>query len=745
MMIKSKLYVTVITAAIASSVTYAEPIVTGKITHESAKFTSNGNLIGNTSTGAAIPANKDVFKSETNARIYVDGELPQIKDGTTYHLELQAYRDGQAISAYDSNESDTQREGLREAYIDTSVNDWSIRAGKQQVVWGTADGIKLLDAINPTDYSELVQNQMEDSRIPVWMINAEKTLEDGGNFQVIVSEAKENKIPGLNATGDVGHPFIMKGVDSITGNYNGFYPVASNLAGVAATFNFAAENGGFATSSSTQSKTLATFTGMTVDGFAGFGAWDKTTGAAAGRILGPGQTDGTYSYDEDATTTGGAILYGMAENGATGFTTYANNGETNLADSTWNSVSPDAAFEYMPMATFATFNTMAGATSSYVKDYSSVKENVGLRYSNTTKGGLNYSLNAMKRYDSNPYIDLSWRDRSSGEKLTTVYVQGGASPIASGGSGPNTTDGGLPVDSSGINGTVVSAADIETDLYTTAISASTAATMSTAITGDASAMVPYLQGSATKATTVLLKDGSGNYYGINAWDLVGGTNTYNDVDLRFTEKLNEVTSLGGSFDTSIETDALGPVVIRGEALYTKDEMMPVIDRKVLAIGDLAGALTMQKSDTFKYVLGVDITALTNMMISTQFIQMRNLDFVDSPATCTTVLNNSVNCGKYTADMATLHMSNDLKKGTKNKEFYSLFLTKPFGESDQHRWNNIFMFEEGGGKWNRLDVEYTIDDNTIATAEYNKYFGDQNTQFGQFKNSSNIQVGLKYSF
>jgi len=590
---------------------------------------------------------------------------------------------------------------------------------------------------------------MEDSRIPVWMINAEKTLEDGGNFQVIVSEAKENKIPGLNATGDVGHPFIMKGVDSITGKYNGFYSVAPNLAGVASTFNFAAENGGFATGPTSQSATLATFTGMTVDGFAGYDYWDATTGAAAGRILGPGQTDGTYTYTAGNASTGGSILYGMAENGATGFTTYANNGETNLADSTWNSVSPDAAFEYMPMATFATFNTMAGATSSYVKDYSSVKENVGLRYSNTTKGGLNYSLNAMRRYDSNPYIDLSWRDRSSGEELTTVYVQGGGDPNAgtTAGSGPNTTDGGLPVNTSGtIVGTVVTADQIVTDIYSTAISASTAATLSNYISGSTTTMVPYLQGSATQATTVLLKDGSGNYYGINKWDLAGtDQNTYNDVDLRFTEKLNEVTSIGGSFDTSIETDALGPVVIRGEALYTKDEMMPVVDRKILAIGDLAGALTMQKSDTFKYVLGVDITALTNMMISTQFIQMRNLDFVDSPATCTTVLNNSVNCGKYTADMATLHMSNDLKKGTKNKEFYSLFLTKPFGESDQHRWNNIFMFEEGGGKWNRLDVEYTVNDNTVATAEYNKYFGDENTQFGQFKNSSNVQVGLKYLF
>jgi hypothetical protein len=56
-----------------------------------------------------------------------------------------------------------------------------------------------------------------------------------------------------------------------------------------------------------------------------------------------------------------------------------------------------------------------------------------------------------------------------------------------------------------------------------------------------------------------------------------------------------------------------------------------------------------------------------------------------------------------------------------------------------------MFEEGGGKWNRLDAEYTLDDDTVLTAEYNKYFGDENTQFGQFKNSSNVQLGVKYSF
>ena len=56
-----------------------------------------------------------------------------------------------------------------------------------------------------------------------------------------------------------------------------------------------------------------------------------------------------------------------------------------------------------------------------------------------------------------------------------------------------------------------------------------------------------------------------------------------------------------------------------------------------------------------------------------------------------------------------------------------------------------MFEENGGMWNRLDAEFSVDDDTQATIEWNNYFGDENTQFGQLDKSSNIQVGVKYSF
>jgi hypothetical protein len=202
--------------------------------------------------------------------------------------------------------------------------------------------------------------------------------------------------------------------------------------------------------------------------------------------------------------------------------------------------------------------------------------------------------------------------------------------------------------------------------------------------------------------------------------------------LKFSQEVKRVKQIGGSFDTAIETDSLGSVVLRGEALYTKDGYSPVMSIDRLAIGDLVGALQMKKADRFKYVVGVDITVLTNMLVSTQFIQDRNLDFVDDAS-------------GYTTDYATMHLSNGFQKAEKNKEFYSLFFSKPFGSSGEHRWNNIFMFEENGGKWNRFDVEYSINDDMVATAEYNKYWGDENTQFGQLEKSSNIQLGFKYSF
>ena len=93
---------------------------------------------------------------------------------------------------------------------------------------------------------------------------------------------------------------------------------------------------------------------------------------------------------------------------------------------------------------------------------------------------------------------------------------------------------------------------------------------------------------------------------------------------------------------------------------------------------MVSSVKMEKGDRFKYVLGADITILTNMMVSAQFIQDRNLDYINTG-------NKDATNWKYTADMATMSVTNNLNQAQENKEFYSLFLSKPFGASGEHRW------------------------------------------------------------
>ena len=649
-------------AVFSASTAFAEAEVTGKIVHESAKYTNSGQGIGakDTWNQTANTHGKDTMKIETSARIYIDGEVDQLQEGATYHVELNLMKDGKGLGKYDGNEAYTQRDALREAYVDAETNGYSIRAGKQQVVWGTADGMKLLDAINPTDYSEMAQNQMEDSRIPVWMVNAEKDVADGGSFQVIVSEPKGSVFAGLGKTsakgtahtnGDSKHAFVMKGVDTITGKTDGFINMAPMLGKVARN----------------------SFNGQ----FSGGEGWLGANRTGYNQTVYDYVSNNSLIFNQGGTVpTSWAGLCGAAGSQDT---------VTNLCNATGASfATPGEMFEYMPVTSFATFDTMASMNTEYRVEKSS-GANAALKYKNSTANGVNYSFNYLKGKDTNPHIDLHWED-TSGNKVfvgTTSAVQS-ASTVSTIGS------------------------DVKTvHLFTT-------------------------QAAADAATAG------------QSWATVtAASTTYEDIaNLVFTEKHADIQQLGGSFDMAIETAKLGPVVLRGEALYQKDVMSPILDRNKLSYGDLQGALSMVKGDVFKYVVGADITVMTNMMVSAQIIQERNLDYVDTAQTCSAQASH---CGKYTADRAAMHMSNGLQKAEENKEFYSLFLSKPFGASGEHRWNNIIMFEENGGKWNRLDAEFSIDDDTQATVEWNKYFGDENTQFGQLAASSNIQVGVKYSF
>lgn len=68
--------------------------------------------------------------------------------------------------------------GLREFYLEADWGETYLTFGKQQVVWGKADGLKVLDVVNPQSFREFILEDFDDSRIPLWMVNIERPLGD---------------------------------------------------------------------------------------------------------------------------------------------------------------------------------------------------------------------------------------------------------------------------------------------------------------------------------------------------------------------------------------------------------------------------------------------------------------------------------------------------------------------------------------------------------------------------------------
>ncbi|MEH6345352.1 MAG: DUF1302 family protein [Bermanella sp.] len=105
-----------------------------------------------------------------------------------------------------SNESSafkTGKEGLvelRELYWQLATDDIYWRIGKQQVVWGEADGLKLLDKINPQSYREFTLDDFDDSRIPLWMINAEINVgEDSVLQMLLITDTTAHELASANS------------------------------------------------------------------------------------------------------------------------------------------------------------------------------------------------------------------------------------------------------------------------------------------------------------------------------------------------------------------------------------------------------------------------------------------------------------------------------------------------------------------------------------------------------------------
>ena len=89
---------------------------------------------------------------------------------------------------------------LREFYFEKYINNVYLKIGKQQIVWGNSDGLKVLDIVNPQDFREFIYDEWEDSRIPLWTVNLEIPVKNWLMQLIWIPDKTYHKIPEPNST-----------------------------------------------------------------------------------------------------------------------------------------------------------------------------------------------------------------------------------------------------------------------------------------------------------------------------------------------------------------------------------------------------------------------------------------------------------------------------------------------------------------------------------------------------------------
>ncbi len=67
---------------------------------------------------------------------------------------------------------------LREAYIDLYFDSFDLRIGKQQIIWGKADGVFITDIISPKDLTEFLLRDFEEIRMGVTSVKFDYYIGD---------------------------------------------------------------------------------------------------------------------------------------------------------------------------------------------------------------------------------------------------------------------------------------------------------------------------------------------------------------------------------------------------------------------------------------------------------------------------------------------------------------------------------------------------------------------------------------
>ena len=108
----------------------------------------------------------------------------------------------------------------RQVLLDGKIKKVDLKLGLQQVVWGQADGLRVLDVINPLDYREFILEDFIDSRRPLWTARADVPLGHGSLQLIWIPYFAPGRLPGPDNEFGLGQSFGLGLIRSAAGNEN---------------------------------------------------------------------------------------------------------------------------------------------------------------------------------------------------------------------------------------------------------------------------------------------------------------------------------------------------------------------------------------------------------------------------------------------------------------------------------------------------------------------------------------------
>ncbi|MCD4681882.1 MAG: hypothetical protein K8R86_01255, partial [Bacteroidales bacterium] len=118
-----------------------------------------------------IAQNVDIngFVRNYTGLLYNNGEFNMLQNTLNVNFEKMgdrvAFKANPMLYLYGIDSLDFR---LREIYLDLYFDNFDIRIGKQQIVWGKADGVFITDIVSPLDLQEFLLPDFDEIRVGVY-------------------------------------------------------------------------------------------------------------------------------------------------------------------------------------------------------------------------------------------------------------------------------------------------------------------------------------------------------------------------------------------------------------------------------------------------------------------------------------------------------------------------------------------------------------------------------------------------